>query len=145
MLAISLVAAAMIAACSNKDDTANDSAASESAVQASATTNEKQPQPAAPTVNEPVQAEQANQQQQNSTPDAGGLMRVHFDDIFTITADGSLSPKVPVDINGVRMGPGVTFGGGVQFGGFALSQVVGHDLGVRRLPNGFVQLVNYYN
>lgn len=56
-----------------------------------------------------------------------------------------LSPKVPVAINGTTMTPGVSFGGGVQFGGFALRQAVGYDLGVKRLDNGFVQLLQYYD
>lgn len=147
-LAVALIAAAMASACSDKDQTANDSAASAPAAQAS-TTSATQPQAAAPAPRGPAQAEQANQQQsvaaQSAAPDADGLTRVHFGDVFTVTADGNLSPKVPVDINGVQMTPGVSFGGGVQFGGFAMSQAAGHDLGVRRLPNGFVQLVKYYN
>jgi hypothetical protein len=149
MLTIALIATAMSAACSDKTDTASDSAASAPGAQASATTSAMQPQAVAPTPSEPAQAEQANRQQsvaaQSPTPDADGLVRVHFEDVFVVTADGSFSPKVPVDINGVQMGPGVVFGGGVQFGGFALSQAAGHDLGVRRLPNGFVQLVKYYS
>jgi hypothetical protein len=135
MLTIALVAVAMTAACSDKNETASDSAASAPAAQASATTSATQPQAAAPAPSERAQAEPANQQQlvavQSPTPDADGLIRVHFDDVFTVTADGNLSPKVPVDINGVQMTPGVVFGGGVQFGGFAMRQAAGHDLGVR--------------
>lgn len=147
VLITALIAAAMTAACGDKNDTASDSTASAPAAQTSATTSATQPQAAAPAPSEPAQAEQANAQQsgQSAAPDSDGLVRVHFEDVFAVTADGSFSPKVPVDINGVQMGPGVTFGGGVQFGGFALSQAAGHDLGVRRLPNGFVQLVKYYS
>ncbi|MFM0499074.1 hypothetical protein [Paraburkholderia caffeinilytica] len=149
MLASALVAAAMTAACSDKQDTASDNAASMPATQAAALTSTPETQAASPAPYAPAQAEQANQQQsvaaQSPTPDPDGLTRVHFDDVFAVTADGNLSPKVPVDINGVKMTPGVVFGGGVQFGGFAMSQAAGHDLGVRRLPNGFVQLVKYYS
>lgn len=145
LMVSALVAVAMTTACSDKQDTVSDNAASAPA--ATVTTNSQEAPAASPAANAPGQAEQVNAQQsaQSPTPDADGLVRVHFEDVFSVTADGSFSPKVPVDINGVQMGPGVTFGGGVQFGGFALSQAAGHDLGVRRLPNGFVQLVKYYS
>ncbi|MGF6243480.1 hypothetical protein P3T42_005244 [Paraburkholderia sp. GAS38] len=147
LMVSALVAVAMTAACSDKQDAASDNAASAPAAQAAATTNIPEAQTTTFTPNAPAQAELANAQQsaQSATPDSDGLVRVHFEDVFAVTADGSFTPKVPVDINGVQMGPGVTFGGGVQFGGFALSQAAGHDLGVRRLPNGFVQLVKYYS
>lgn len=51
----------------------------------------------------------------------------------------------PVEINGTTMMSGVSFGGGVQFGGFAFSHAVGHDFGVRRLDNGGIQLVRWYD
>ncbi len=145
LMVSALVAVAMTAACSDKQDTVSDNAASAPA--ATVTTNSQEASTASPAANAPGQAEQVNAQQsaQSPAPDADGLVRVHFEDVFAVTADGSFSPKVPVDINGVQMGPGVTFGGGVQFGDFALSQAAGHDLGVRRLPNGFVQLVKYYS
>ncbi|NYH21746.1 hypothetical protein [Paraburkholderia bryophila] len=149
ILTAALIAAALTAACGDKQDAASDNAASAPATQAAAATNAPEAQAASAVLNAPAQAEQANAQQaaaaQSATPDADGLVRVHFDEVFAVTSDGSFSPKVPVDINGVQMTPGVTFGGGVQFGGFALSQAAGHDLAVRRLPNGFVQLVKYYS
>lgn len=101
-----------------------------------------------PTANQTAdQSQQAAAQQPTQSPAAApdGLMRVHFDEIFVIDSNGNLSPKVTVDINGVVMQPGVSFGGGVQFSGFALSQALGHDFGVRRLDNGVVQLVKYYD
>ncbi|SOY43632.1 conserved hypothetical protein [Cupriavidus taiwanensis] len=70
---------------------------------------------------------------------------MRFDEVFTVNSDGSYSSKLPVDINGVKMTPGVTFDGGVQFGGFMFGELAGRDLGVRQLPNGFVELVKYYN
>ncbi|CDY74684.1 hypothetical protein BGLT_03626 [Caballeronia glathei] len=149
MLASALVAAATTAACNGKQDTASDNAASAPTVQVVATTAAPEPQTASPVPNAPPETEQANPEQsaaaQSPVPDSDGLVRVHFEDVFAVTADGSFSAKVSVDINGVQMTPGVTFGGGVQFGGFALSQAAGHDLTVRRLPNGFVQLVKYYS
>ena len=42
-------------------------------------------------------------------------MLVSFDQLFSIQ-NGMISPRVPVSINGVTMGPGVSFGGGVAVG-----------------------------
>lgn len=93
--------------------------------------------------------QQASAQQSSPPPSPSpgeeGLIRVRFNEVFTVNSDGSYSPKLPVDINGAQMTPGVTFGGGVQFGGFTFGQLAGRDLGVRQLPNGFVELVKYYN
>ncbi len=41
-------------------------------------------------------------------------MRYKFGDVFQENLDGSITPKVSVSINGIGMGPGVTFGGGVR-------------------------------
>ncbi|MCW3558904.1 hypothetical protein K6Y77_38615, partial [Burkholderia cenocepacia] len=79
------------------------------------------------------------------TPDAERLIRARFDELFAVDANGNLTPKVPVEVNGTQLTPGVTFGGGVQFGNFAFSQAAGHDFGVRRLQSGFVQIVKLYN
>jgi len=43
--------------------------------------------------------------------------RVEFNDVFEEKSDGSLSPKVPIEINGVSFSPGTTFSKGVIFGG----------------------------
>ena len=40
-----------------------------------------------------------------------------FLDVFQERPDGSLSPKVIIEINGVTFGPGVVFQKGVSFGG----------------------------
>lgn len=56
-------------------------------------------------------------------------MRVHFDDIFEIKND-MITPRVTVHINGITLGPGVSFGSGVIFGGVDLTQLVGKFLEV---------------
>jgi hypothetical protein len=135
---------ASLAACGNKQD----SPAQEAAVASSAATAASPDASSLPTSNQVDAAAQQPAEAQPAQPagsNSDGLIRVHFDQIFTIDSNGMLSPKVPGEINGTTMTPGVSFGGGVQFGGFALSQAVGHDLGVKRLDNGFIQLVQYYD
>lgn len=41
-----------------------------------------------------------------------------------------ISPKVPIHVNGITMGPGVGFGGGVSFGGVDFTSFVGKYLEV---------------
>lgn len=45
------------------------------------------------------------------------MNRYNFLDIFQENPDGSLTPKIPISINGVVAGLGVTFQNGVSFGG----------------------------
>jgi hypothetical protein len=142
-VATSIALAVVLSACSDKQQVPEQEAATASASAASSPI----PPAASAAVVSTDQTQQAGEQPETKSdaPAPNGLIRVHFDEVFAIDANGNLSPKVPVDINGVQMTPGVSFGGGVQFGGFALGQALGHDLGVRRLDNGFVQLVQYYD
>ncbi len=58
-------------------------------------------------------------------------MRMSFDQLFQRTAEvGMISPRVPVQIGGATMTPGVAFGGGVNIGGVDLIQLVGKDFDV---------------
>lgn len=59
-------------------------------------------------------------------------MRVPFSQVFQINPDGSVSPKVPVHINGVSMGVGVSFTQGVSFGGFDITTIKGRDLDIEK-------------
>lgn len=45
------------------------------------------------------------------------MERYKFLEIFSENSDGSLSPKKPININGVTFGQGVSFSPGVSFGG----------------------------
>jgi len=45
------------------------------------------------------------------------MKRYKFLNIFQINPDGSLTPKVVIEVNGVTFGTGVSFGKGVSFGG----------------------------
>ena len=62
------------------------------------------------------------------------MVRVSFWSVFNRNADGSITPKVPVTIGGISMGPGVSFGGGVSFSGVDLAALAGRDLEAE--PNG---------
>ena len=58
-------------------------------------------------------------------------MRMSFDQLFQRTAAvGMISPRVPVQIGGDTMTPGVAFGGGVNIDGVDLIQLVGKDFEV---------------
>ena len=70
-------------------------------------------------------------------------MRVSYSDLFAVGADGSVSPRVQVRINGVMMGPGVAFGRGVQFGGVDLAALRGKDLEVD-VQNGVHVIEGHY-
>ncbi|MDR8927286.1 hypothetical protein FEP54_06044 [Burkholderia multivorans] len=145
MLAPALIAVAMMAGCGEKQESQERASAAASSTQSAPTQQSSE----APSTNGSTAPSQAIAQQSAppspSTPEADGLVRVHFDELFNVDSNGGLTPKVPIDVNGTQMTPGVTFGGGVQFGGFAFGQAVGHDFGVRRLQNGFAQLVKVYN
>ncbi len=70
-------------------------------------------------------------------------MRKRFSELFEVQG-GAISPKVPVNINGVGMGPGVSFGGGVLFGGVDLTKFIGKDFEVE-LQNGVYVVKGVYD
>ncbi len=72
-------------------------------------------------------------------------MRMSFDELFQRNADGMISPRVPVHINGVTMGPGPGSGGGVSFGGVDLPQFMGKDLDVEVREDGVHVIKGAYN
>ena len=58
-------------------------------------------------------------------------MRMSFDQLFQRSAAvGMISPRVPVQIGDVAMGPGDAFGGGINIDGVDLIQLVGKDFDV---------------
>lgn len=146
ILVPALIAVAIMSGCGDKHDSNEPNSAAGSPAQPTPSKASSE----TPSVGGPVsQVQQANVQQpaasSGPTPDAEGLIRAHFDELFAVDANGNLSPKVPIEVNGTQMTPGVSFGGRDQFGGFAFGQAVGHDFGVRRLQSGFVQIVKLYN
>ena len=57
-------------------------------------------------------------------------MRVRFNELFTVNGDGSISPKVPVVVGGVKLDPGMDFGRRVRLGNVHFAAVAGRDLEV---------------
>ena len=74
-----------------------------------------------------------------SEPNIG---RYIFSDIFNVDR-GRISPRIPIRIGGVTMGPGVSFGGGVSFSGIDLSQYVGKDI-AGYVENGVFIIKGFY-
>lgn len=70
-------------------------------------------------------------------------MRKRYSELFNMD-NGAITPKVPIHINGITMGPGVSFGGEVLFGGVDLSQLIGKDLEVE-MQDGVYVIKGYYN
>jgi len=70
-------------------------------------------------------------------------MKKHFDELFS-TQNGMVSPKVPVNIGGVTMTPGVSFGGGVLFSGVDITQFKGKYFEVE-LQNGVYVIKGVYD
>ena len=58
-------------------------------------------------------------------------MQKHFNELFTIS-NGAITPKATIHINGVTVGPGVSFGGGT---GVNLTKLVDKTFEVE-LKNG---------
>lgn len=65
-------------------------------------------------------------------------MRVPFHQIFQVQNDGSITPRVPVNLNGVTMTPGVSFTAGVSFGGVDVHTLRGRDLDVEQADGVYV-------
>ncbi|HBD24536.1 MAG: hypothetical protein A2566_03720 [Candidatus Zambryskibacteria bacterium RIFOXYD1_FULL_40_13] len=57
--------------------------------------------------------------------------RVKFNDVFDEKPDGSLSPKVPIEINGVNFNSGTTFSKGVVFGGIDFHLYKNRDIAIQ--------------
>lgn len=68
--------------------------------------------------------------------------RYKFSEIFNRNS-GSISPRIPVRIGGVTLGPGVTFGKGVSFSGVDLSQYIDKDI-AGFVENGVFIIKGFY-
>ena len=64
-------------------------------------------------------------------------MKKHFNELFEIQ-NGVVSPKVPIQINGITMYPGVSFGGGVSFGVVDLTQFTDKFLEIKLVNDIYV-------
>ena len=68
--------------------------------------------------------------------------RYRFNDVFIVN-NNMISPRIPVQIGGITMGPGVTFEGGVFFSGVDLSQQIGRDID-GYVENGVFVIKGFY-
>ncbi|MGZ3890588.1 MAG: hypothetical protein ACXVIY_05435 [Mucilaginibacter sp.] len=53
--------------------------------------------------------------------------RMLFDDIFKRNADNTVSPRLPLEINGEMVGTSTKIVGGAKYGGIDISYYTGHD------------------
>lgn len=71
------------------------------------------------------------------------MNRYRFRDIFQENPDGSLSPRVRINVNGVEFGPGISFGHGVSFGGIDFNQYRNMDIAAE-VQNGVLLIRGFY-
>jgi len=71
------------------------------------------------------------------------IERINFFDIFQQNPDGSLSPKVQMNVNGIQFGPGVSFSPGVSFGGVDFYKYKNLPVAVEKL-NGIFFIKGFY-
>lgn len=69
--------------------------------------------------------------------------RYKFLDVFQENADGSLTPKRQIHINGITFGPGVNFQKGVAFGGVDFHLYKYWDIAGRE-ENGALVIVGFF-
>jgi hypothetical protein len=108
---LSIIATALLAACNSGG---------------TQTTVDTQPQTSAP----PAQlSSPPAETQQELAPNVVRL--VHWNQVFIVNEDGSVSPRGPIFYNGISLGgPGIKFGRGVSFAGIDFAALQGHDLNV---------------
>jgi len=71
------------------------------------------------------------------------MNRYRFSDIFQENPDGSLSPRVRINVNGVEFGPGVSFSPGVSFGGIDFFRYKNLDIAAE-VQNGVLIIRGFY-
>lgn len=68
-----------------------------------------------------------------------------FLDIFQELADGSLTPKILINVNGIMFGPGVVFQKGVVFGGVDFHLYKYRDIAVEEQSDGSLKILGFFN
>lgn len=68
---------------------------------------------------------------------------MNFSEVFITHPDGSIEPKMHVNVGGVSFGPGVRFGRGVSFSGIDFSLFVGRNFQVKE-EKGIVNILGVY-
>jgi len=72
------------------------------------------------------------------------IKRFRYVDIFKVELDGRISPRIPVRIGGITMGPGVSFGGEVISSGVDLAKHLGKDI-AGYVENGVLVITGFYS
>ncbi len=70
--------------------------------------------------------------------------RYKFWEIFQELPDGSLSPKVQIEVNGIFFGPGVVFQKGVVFGGVDFYLYKSREIAATEQENGILKIEGFY-
>jgi len=74
------------------------------------------------------QSKQKTKDTAQNTPAASTTsFRMRFDDIFKRNADNTVSPRLPLEINGEMVGTSTKIIGGTKYGGIDISYYTGHD------------------
>jgi len=71
------------------------------------------------------------------------MKRYKFYDIFIENPNGSLTPKIPIRVNNVQFGHGVSFGAGASFGGVNFHQFKHLDIAVEE-KNGIYEIKGFF-
>lgn len=75
------------------------------------------------------------------------LRRFKFSDIFQKNADGSLTPKKVINVNGIIFGPGVIIRPGFKFGGMDFLNFQQNDIAAEEDTEylGVLKITGFYN
>ncbi len=71
------------------------------------------------------------------------VSRHKFLDVFTENSDGSLTPKIPIFVNGISFNSSVTFQKGVAFGGIDFHLYKYWDIAAEE-KDGVLNIMGFY-
>lgn len=72
--------------------------------------------------------------------------RRKFRDVFDESTDGSLSPQMPIEVNGIVFAPGAVFQKGVAYGGIDFHLYKYRDIAVQSddMSEGPVKILGFF-
>ena len=73
------------------------------------------------------------------------IERFEFSEIFQQNLDGTLSPKVRLNVNGIEFGLGVSFSPGVSFGGVDFFKYIGVPIAAEKQGDIYILKGFYQN
>jgi hypothetical protein len=71
------------------------------------------------------------------------LERVTFREIFNVFPDGTLEPRVNIQVGGISFGPGVRFSRGASFAGIDFTLFIDRDIQIDR-SDGNIQILGVF-